>query len=113
MKFKQIRVMALFVALIASLPAWGKGSEKVLEGLVNINTATAQELGLLPGIGPKMATAIIGARPYKTTDDLIRVKGIGPKSYEKMKGHLTVQGETTAKQVKRNDSSRPQASLTK
>ena len=49
---------------------------------VAVNTATAAQLSAIPGVGPKMAAAIIAARPFKDSADLIkRVKGVGPKNY--------------------------------
>lgn len=46
---------------------------------VNLNTATADELRQLPGIGPALAAAIIEARPFDSVDDLLRVRNIGPR----------------------------------
>lgn len=46
---------------------------------VNLNTATADELRQLPGIGPALAASIIAARPFTTVDDLSRVRNIGPR----------------------------------
>ena len=61
---------------------------------VNINTATAQELTALPGIGPAKAEAIIKHReangPFKTVDGLNDVKGIGNKILENIKNEVTV-----------------------
>ena len=61
---------------------------------VNINTATAQELTALPGIGPAKAEAIIKHReangPFKTVDELNDVKGIGNKILENNKNEVTV-----------------------
>ena len=52
---------------------------------VAVNTATAAQLSAIPGVGPKMAAAIIAARPFKDSADLIkRVKGVGPKNYVKL-----------------------------
>jgi len=46
---------------------------------VNLNTATADELRQLPGIGPALAAAIIEACPFAAVDDLLRVRNIGPR----------------------------------
>lgn len=46
---------------------------------LGINRASATELEALPGIGPALAARIVEGRPYRTVDDLDRVKGIGPK----------------------------------
>ncbi|MDO5673420.1 MAG: helix-hairpin-helix domain-containing protein [bacterium] len=61
---------------------------------VNINTATAQELTALPGIGPAKAEAIIQYReangPFKAVDELNKVKGIGDKILGKIKDEITI-----------------------
>lgn len=50
-----------------------------------VNTATEAQLAAVPGVGAKLAAAIVKARPYKNSADLIkRVKGIGPKNYVKL-----------------------------
>ena len=52
---------------------------------VNVNTATEAQIAAIPGIGPKLAAAIVKARPFKNSADLIKkVKGIGPKNYLKL-----------------------------
>ncbi len=62
-------------------------------GLVNINKADASILTTLPGIGPAKADAIISFReengPFKETADLMKVTGIGKKTYEKLEALLT------------------------
>jgi len=53
---------------------------------LNANTASFPELENVPGIGPVIAQRIIEARPFKSADDLQRVKGIGGgKRYEKIR----------------------------
>jgi competence ComEA-like helix-hairpin-helix protein len=61
---------------------------------VNLNTATAEELQQVPGIGPATAEKILQARKsygkFKSVSDLEAIRGIGPKRLEKMRKYLTV-----------------------
>lgn len=61
---------------------------------ININTATLEELDLLPGIGPSIAQAIIDYRtqngPFKAIEDIDDVKGIGEALFAKIKDSITV-----------------------
>jgi competence ComEA-like helix-hairpin-helix protein len=52
---------------------------RAAERRVNLNAAEVEELCNLPGIGPRLATAIVAARPFASVDDLARVPGIGGK----------------------------------
>jgi DNA uptake protein ComE-like DNA-binding protein len=51
------------------------------QDLLDLNTATGKELQYIKGIGPVLAERIIAGRPYKTVDDLLKVKGIGPNNF--------------------------------
>jgi competence ComEA-like helix-hairpin-helix protein len=51
-------------------------------GKLDINTATEEELKMIPGVGPAMAARIIAARPFASADDLKKVIGIGDKKYQ-------------------------------
>ncbi len=61
---------------------------------VNINTAGVDELVALPGIGRAYAQRIVEYRdkngPFKKLEDLINVRGIGEKTFERIKDHITL-----------------------
>lgn len=78
----------------ASVPA-KSGSMDVETGLVNVNTATADELETLPGIGPAFAQRIIDYRvqngAFASIEQLVEVKGIGPATLAKFEHLITVE----------------------
>lgn len=61
---------------------------------VNINTASAAEFDALPGVGAKTAALIVEYRqkngPFKKIEELMNVRGIGEKSFLKLKDQLTI-----------------------
>jgi competence protein ComEA len=82
-------------ALVASLwMAAGVPPLGAEERLININTASAVELGELKGIGDAKAKEILEYRekngPFKSVDDLRQVHGIGNKLLEALRPHITV-----------------------
>jgi competence protein ComEA len=64
--------------------------DKSPQGLIDLNTATEKELQSIKEIGPVLAARIIARRPYRTVDDLLKVKGIGPKKLEKFRSYFVV-----------------------
>jgi hypothetical protein len=57
---------------------------------LDVNTATYEELDKLPHVTPQMARGIVESRPFESIDDLVRAKGIGPKSLERIRPYLLV-----------------------
>jgi competence protein ComEA len=61
---------------------------------ININTATVQELDLLPKVGPATAQLIVDYRnrngPFKNIEDIMQVKGIGQALFDQIKGMITI-----------------------
>jgi comEA protein len=95
------RISLILLAFCAiSLTAYAK--KKPPAAPINLNTATSEELQLVPGIGPVTAEKILQMRKsygaFKSVDDLRAVRGIGPKRLEKMRKYLTVgKAASTAK----------------
>jgi competence protein ComEA len=99
---RRARVVACLIGLAGlvspslALPAW---AGKAVDGVVNLNTAEVAVLGLLPGVGPAKAAQIVAYRkrhPFRTVDELVRIKGIGRKMVRRLRVHLAVSGPTTA-----------------
>ncbi|MEZ5318625.1 MAG: helix-hairpin-helix domain-containing protein [Vicinamibacterales bacterium] len=69
--------------------------------VVNLNTASAADLEKLPGVGPAMAARIVEYREknggFKKVEELMNVKGIGEKTFLKLKPQLTVSPPKTGK----------------
>ena len=84
--------------LLAAVPAAAAGS---LSGVVNVNTATAEELQLLPGVGETRAQAIVATREslggFRRVEDLVEVKGIGTALLERLRPFVALSGKTTAR----------------
>jgi competence protein ComEA len=98
-EFRRIgSILALTLALAAAMPpavaASPQSQQSAPEAKININTASADELTTLPGIGPSYAQRIVEHRekngPFKRVEDLLNVRGIGDKTFERIKDRITV-----------------------
>jgi comEA protein len=75
------------------------GVQAAPSGVVNLNTASSEELERLPGIGPSRAKAILELRArikrFARIEDVLRVKGIGRATFRRLRPYLSVEGSTT------------------
>lgn len=82
------------LAGVASKAQSDKSKDKPAVAVVNINTATTTELQTLPGIGASVATRILDYRQknggFKKVEDLMNVRGIGEKTFLKLKPLITL-----------------------
>lgn len=91
-----VLVMVLGLLVNFSLPGYSQQNKSRQSAIkkININTATAQELTTLPRIGPKKAAAIIEFRnkngKFQRIEDIMKVKGIGEKTFLRLKDLITV-----------------------
>lgn len=70
----------------------------MLEGTVNLNTADKSQLMLLPGVGPATAEKVLAYRDrrrFTRPAHVMRIKGVGKKTYARLRRYLTVDGDTT------------------
>ncbi len=88
-------ILVLCLGLVlAPAAAVAQKSKAASTEKVNLNTATAEQLQTLPGIGPALAKVIIEYRTktgkFSRIEELINVKGIGEKKFQQIKDRLTV-----------------------
>jgi len=80
-------------------PAAKKSAHKDLTGKLNLNTATEDQLMMLPTIGPSKAERIVTWRKknggFKRVADLRRVKGFGYKTFKRLEPFLDIKGDST------------------
>jgi competence protein ComEA len=93
-------VLAILCSWLLAAPLLAQGKPPARKAAptaaapINLNTATAAQIATLPGIGPKAAQRIIEYRQknngFKKIEELMNVKGIGEKSFLKLKPLITV-----------------------
>ena len=95
------RMASLILLIALAVSPAAAVEQQLLEGVVNINTASAEQLEMLPGVGEVRARAILAERKgrggFKSIDDLRAVKGVGDSLLERMRPYVTVTGKTTAR----------------
>lgn len=78
----------------ATAPQYDAGGDAAASELVNINTATMEELMALPGVGEATARSIVEDRtnngPFTSPEDIMRVSGIGEKKFARMRDEICV-----------------------
>jgi len=96
----QALVLALALPLVSETP----------QQPVNINTATMTELMQLPKVGAKTAERIVAFRKehggFRRVEEIMNVKGIGEKSFAKLRPHMTLGGPAQAKPAASNPAQR-------
>jgi competence protein ComEA len=83
-------LFAVLALMLSGISVYAEDAAKI-----NINKASAEELTQLKGIGPSLAAKIIDYRdkngPFKSPDDITKISGIGPKTYENNKDLIAVE----------------------
>lgn len=92
---------ALVLILVAAVTLTIVGSVESAQptGVVNINTATLDQLQMLPRVGPALAGRIVDFREangeFRTVDEIVAIKGIGERSFENLEPFIVTSGATT------------------
>jgi competence protein ComEA len=94
-RVKIVCVLALCIGLaMSSVSVLAQKSAAVPSEKINLNTATAEQLQSISGIGPATAKSILDYRAkvgkFNKIEEIINVKGIGEKKFQKIKDRLTV-----------------------
>jgi competence protein ComEA len=105
------RFAFVIVAALLSPTLWSVGAQRETKPAaattvetVNLNLATAAQIATLPGIGPKTAELIVQYRqkngPFKKIEEIMNVRGVGEKSFLRIKDRLTVAAKPEAAKEK-------------
>jgi competence protein ComEA len=87
-------VLAVALAVLVAPGLASAESKPAPTARVNVNTATVEQLTALPGVGPALAARIVDHRQksgaFRSTQEVMSVKGIGEKNFAKIEAWLTV-----------------------
>lgn len=102
---KRCTILVGVVLAVVLLGSMAYGQANTGQGKININTATIEELRLLPGVGDSTAKNILTYRkangPFKALSDVTKVKGIGEKKLKKLQGYLKIDGKSDFEPAKK------------
>ena len=89
-KFAVVMMVAVLALMVSGIGVYAGDTAKI-----NINKASAEELTQLQGVGPKYAAKIVEFReqngPFASPEDLMKIPGIGPATFEKNKELIVVE----------------------
>ena len=89
-----LTVAGTAIAQMPSVPDLGKAASSAnpagMSSLLNINSASKDQLASLPGVGDKLSQKIIDGRPYNDKTDLVTKKIVPQSTFDKIKGLISV-----------------------
>lgn len=110
LKIQLVSSLVALTLLLAAVPVFAADAPS---GVVNINTADAGQLALLPRVGPAVAQRILDYREengeFKSLDDLMLVRGIGEKTFSLLEPYVAISGKTTLEKKVHVSRQQPQA----
>jgi competence protein ComEA len=92
------------LVLAAPVGAATSSAPPRVTGVVNLNTATPEQLKMLPGVKDKAVAEIIAHRakhPFTRPEELVKVKGFSKKRYQRVKPYVSVHGDSTIRMAEK------------